>query len=63
MQREDKQRAKVRKASGKQAKPLWEEDGKRRGLLDKYDEEEEQMMQVGAGRGWWVGEWVAGWPG
>ena len=45
-QREDKERSKARKASGKQAKPLWEEDGKRRGLLDKYDEEEEQMMQV-----------------
>ncbi len=47
LQREDKERSKARKAAGKQAKPLWEEDGKRRGLLDKYDEEEEQMMQVG----------------
>lgn len=46
LQREDKQRAKARKAAGKQAKPLWQEDGKRRGLLDKYDEEEEQMMEV-----------------
>ena len=45
-QREDKERAKARKAAGKQAKPLWQEDGKRRSLLDKYDEEEEQMMQV-----------------
>lgn len=47
LQREDKERQKARKAAGKQAKPLWEEDGKRRSLLDKYDEEEEQMMQVG----------------
>lgn len=47
LQREDKERAKARKAAGKQAKPLWQEDGKRRGLLDKYDEEEEQMMEVG----------------
>jgi hypothetical protein len=39
-QAEDKKRAKARKAAGKQAKPLWEEDGKVRGLLDKYDEEE-----------------------
>ncbi len=46
-QREDKDRAKARKAAGKQAKPLWQEDGKRRGLLDKYDEEDEQMMEVG----------------
>ncbi|KAI3429836.1 hypothetical protein D9Q98_010149 [Chlorella vulgaris] len=44
--REDKQRSKAFKASAKQAKPLWEEDGKRRGLLDKYDEEEEQMMRI-----------------
>ncbi|KAL4429830.1 hypothetical protein ABPG77_010947 [Micractinium sp. CCAP 211/92] len=44
--REDKERQKARKAAGKQAKPLWEEDGKRRSLLDKYDEEEEQMMQL-----------------
>ncbi|KAL4437375.1 hypothetical protein ABPG75_004514 [Micractinium tetrahymenae] len=44
--REDRERAKARKAAGKQAKPLWEEDGKRRTLLDKYDEEEEQMMQL-----------------
>lgn len=50
-QREDKERAKARRAAGKQAKPLWEEDGKRRGLLDKYDEEEEQGMQVGNGGG------------
>ncbi|PRW60335.1 SART-1 family DOT2 [Chlorella sorokiniana] len=44
--REDKERAKARKAAGKQAKPLWQEDGKRRGLLDKYDEEDEQMMEL-----------------
>ena len=46
LQREDKERQKARKAAGKQAKPLWQEDGKRRGLLDKYDEEDEQMMEV-----------------
>lgn len=45
-QREDKQRAKAFKAAGKGAKPLWEEDGVRRGLLDKYDEEEEASMRV-----------------
>ncbi len=28
------------------AKPLWEEDGVRRGLLDKYDEEEEEATYV-----------------
>ncbi len=33
-QAEDKAREKAREAAGK-AKPLWEEDGKRRGLLDK----------------------------
>ena len=45
-QREQKDRDKAWRAAGKQAKPLWEEDGRRRGLLDKYDEEEEEMMQV-----------------
>lgn len=49
VQREQKDRDKAWRAAGKQAKPLWEEDGKRRGLLDKYDEEEEEMMQVGRG--------------
>lgn len=61
-QREDKERVKARKAAGKQAKPLWEEDGKRRSLLDKYDEEEEQMMQVGRADGaGWAGQIYAGW--
>lgn len=45
-QREDKERKKAFRAAGKGAKPLWEEDGRRRTLLDKYDEEEEEMMQV-----------------
>jgi len=45
----------ARRAASKQAKPLWEEDGRRRGLLDKYDEEEEEGglslgdIQVGHG--------------
>ena len=43
-QREDKDRKKA--FTSRKAKPLWEEDGKRRGLLDKYDEEEAEMMQV-----------------
>lgn len=36
------------------AKPLWEEDGVQRGLLDKYDEEEEEatyMLGGGGGEG------------
>ena len=40
MQAEQKARAKARKAATKTNKPLFEEDGKVRGLLDKYDEEE-----------------------
>ncbi|GAB4814564.1 hypothetical protein N2152v2_001610 [Parachlorella kessleri] len=47
--REVKDREKAWRAAGKQAKPLWEEDGRRRGLLDKYDQEEEEMMQIDQG--------------
>ena len=46
MQREDKQRAKAFRESKKTGKPLWEEDGQQRSLLDKYDEEEEQAFQL-----------------
>ena len=59
LQREDKSRAKARKAAGKGAKPLWEEDGKRRGLLDKYDEEEEEQMMQASGVVWGVRVWGA----
>ncbi|KAL6774007.1 hypothetical protein ACKKBG_A23420 [Auxenochlorella protothecoides x Auxenochlorella symbiontica] len=45
--RETKQREKAYRDSGKVAKPLWEEDGRQRTLLDKYDEEEEQVIQLG----------------
>ncbi|KFM22832.1 U4/U6.U5 tri-snRNP-associated protein 1 [Auxenochlorella protothecoides] len=45
--REIKQREKAYRDSGKVAKPLWEEDGRQRTLLDKYDEEEEQVIQLG----------------
>lgn len=49
MQAEDKQRKKAFKAATKQNKPLFEEDGQRRGLLDKYDEEEQEAgMQIDA---------------
>lgn len=41
---EDKKRKKARDASVKKAVPLFGEDGKRRALLDKYDEEDEAMM-------------------
>ncbi|GIL64767.1 hypothetical protein Vafri_18646 [Volvox africanus] len=47
---EEKRRRKALKAAKKEAKPLWEEDGKVRTLLDKYDEEEEEVVvQLGAG--------------
>ncbi|KAI8475940.1 MAG: SART-1 protein [Monoraphidium minutum] len=39
---QDKARAKARRAAGKEAKPLWMEDGRLRSMLDKYDEEEEE---------------------
>ena len=40
---EQKKREKARRAAGKQHKPLFEEDGVQRGMLDKYDEEEEEV--------------------
>lgn len=43
-QAEERKRQKARDAAAPKAKPLWEEDGKRRGLLDKYDEEEKDMV-------------------
>ncbi|KXZ47678.1 hypothetical protein GPECTOR_33g560 [Gonium pectorale] len=47
---EEKRRRKALKAAKKEAKPLWEEDGKVRTLLDKYDEEEQEVVvQLGAG--------------
>lgn len=42
---EQKKRAKARKAAQKE-KPLFEEDGTKRGLLDKYDEEEDAGMDI-----------------
>lgn len=42
---EQKKRAKARKAAQKE-KPLFEEDGAKRGLLDKYDEEEDAGMDI-----------------
>ena len=44
LDRENKQRAKAFRDSQKKAKPLWEEDGQKRSLLDKYDEEEEETF-------------------
>ncbi len=41
---QDKARRKAARAATKVAKPLWEEDGKRRSLLDKYDEEEAEEV-------------------
>jgi hypothetical protein len=35
-QAEERKRQRARTASGSKAKPLWEEDGKKRSLLDKY---------------------------
>ncbi|KAG2440237.1 hypothetical protein HXX76_004349 [Chlamydomonas incerta] len=47
---EEKKRRKAMKASKKEAKPLWEEDGKVRTILDKYDEEEEEVVvAIGSG--------------
>lgn len=46
-QTEDKLRKKAMKAATKENKPLFGEDGRRRGLLDKYDEEEaEEGMHI-----------------
>ena len=44
LSREVKERERAYAASKKQGKPLWEEDGKKRSILDKYDEEEEQAL-------------------
>ncbi|KAK9862047.1 hypothetical protein WJX84_001233 [Apatococcus fuscideae] len=47
---ERKKREKARKAATKVGQPLFEEDGKRRSILDKYDEEEEEAgLQIGTG--------------
>lgn len=43
---QDKARARARRAAGKEAKPLWAEDGRVRSLLDKYDEEEAEASFV-----------------
>lgn len=43
---EDKKRRKARDAATKKGKPLFEEDGKKRSLLDKYDEEEEMALEL-----------------
>ncbi|GAX83291.1 hypothetical protein CEUSTIGMA_g10717.t1 [Chlamydomonas eustigma] len=43
---EERKRKKAREAAAPKAKPLWEEDGKRRGILDKYDEEDDQVMKL-----------------
>ena len=49
MQAEEKKRLKARKAATKTGKPLFEEDGIKRGLLEKYDEEElDEGMQIDA---------------
>ena len=48
LQAEHKGRDKARRAAQK-ARPLFEEDGKKRSVLDKYDEEEaEEAMQIDA---------------
>ena len=41
MQMEQKKRDKARKEATVQAKPLFDEDGRRRNILDKYDETED----------------------
>ena len=48
MQIEQKKRDKARRAASKEEhiKPLFGEDGKRRTMLDKYDEEEETGMDI-----------------
>lgn len=45
-ERENMEREQAIKAS-KKAKPLWEEDGRKRSMLDKYDEEEEEAFVLG----------------
>jgi len=46
LQREVKDRSKAYLESRKTGKPLWEEDGINRSILDKYDEEEEESLQL-----------------
>ena len=49
LQTEDKLRRKAFKAAAKENKPLFGEDGKVRGLLEKYDEEEQEAgMEIDA---------------
>lgn len=46
---EQKKRERAQRAAGKQHKPLFGEDGVQRGMLDKYDEEEEEAgMEIDA---------------
>ncbi|KAF5836904.1 SART-1 protein [Dunaliella salina] len=46
---EERKRQKARSNATNKAKPLWEEDGKKRSLLDKYDEEDADIsLQIGA---------------
>lgn len=46
LKRENTVRAKAFRESQKTAKPLWEEDGIKRSILDKYDEEEEEALRL-----------------
>ncbi len=48
LQIEQKKRDKAKRAASKeeQVKPLFGEDGKRRTMLDKYDEEEDTGMEI-----------------
>ena len=49
LQTEDKLRQRAFKAAAKENKPLFGEDGKVRGLLEKYDEEEQEAgMEIDA---------------
>lgn len=41
LQAEQKRREKARKDATNQGKPLFDEDGQRKGILDKYDEDEQ----------------------
>ena len=54
LQAEQKRRDKARKEATNQGKPLFDEDGTRRGILDKYDQSEEpegmEIDAVGAAR-------------
>ncbi|KAG1666978.1 hypothetical protein FOA52_004261 [Chlamydomonas sp. UWO 241] len=42
-----RKRDKAREASAPKAKPLWEEDGKVRGMLDKYDALDDEVVRLG----------------